>query len=63
MKIVVIEDATAIAKTLKKYIEEYDSSFKVVKILKSVEESIEYFKTSKMRLIFDVELNDGMFRF
>ncbi len=62
MNIVVIEDAAAIAKTLKKYIEEYDPSYKVVKILKSVESSIEYLSIHKMPdLIFsDVELNDGV---
>lgn len=44
------------------YIEEYDSSYKVVKILKSVESAIEYFTIHKMPdLIFsDVELNDGI---
>lgn len=62
MKIVIIEDGINIALNMKKYIEEYDSSFEVVRILESVEEALDYFKYSPVPdLIFsDIELNDGV---
>lgn len=62
MKIVIIEDGPSIAAKMKKYIEEYSSAFKVVKILSGVDESLEYFENSdKPDLIFsDIELNDGL---
>ena len=62
MKIVIIEDSPIIATTMRKYIEEYSSDFKVVQILTGVDEALEYFETSEEPdLIFsDIELNDGL---
>ncbi len=62
MNVVVIEDGPSIAQSMKKYIEEYSSEYKVVKILSGVDESIEYFENSEEPdLIFsDIELNDGL---
>lgn len=62
MKVVILEDAPAIAKSMKNYVEAFRSDVKVEKILDSVEDSINYFQVHGMPdLIFsDIELSDGL---
>ena len=63
MNVVVIEDGPNIAEKMKKYIEAFDTStVRVVAVISSVEEGLEYFSKHDMPdLIFsDIELNDGL---
>ena len=63
MNVVIIEDGPNIAQKMKKYIEAFDNStVRVVAIISSVEEGLEYFSCNDMPdLVFsDIELNDGL---
>jgi two-component system response regulator LytT len=62
MKIVIVEDEKPIAKDLAQTIIAVEPDAEIVKILYSVEEAINYFKTNpSIDLIFsDIELGDGL---
>jgi two-component system response regulator LytT len=62
MKIVIIEDEKLTAKDLKRTILAVDSDVEIGALLHSVEEAIEYFKTTEdIDLIFsDIQLGDGL---
>lgn len=61
MRILIIEDELPTANYLVKLIEKYNSTYEVIDILSSVEESIDWFATNKQPdLIFqDIALSDG----
>lgn len=62
MKIIIIEDEKLTANDLAKTIKAIEPDIEIVKFLYSVEEAIEYLKTTKeIDLIFsDIELGDGL---
>jgi two-component system, LytTR family, response regulator LytT len=62
MKILIIEDEKLTAKDLSKTLIAIDSEIEIVRIVHSVEEAIEFFKTNPViDLIFsDIELGDGL---
>lgn len=62
MKILIIEDEKLTAKDLSKTLITIDSEIEIVKMVHSVEEAIEFFKTNPViDLIFsDIELGDGL---
>lgn len=61
MRILIIEDELPTANYLVKLIEKYNSTYEIIDILSSVEESIDWFSTNKQPdLIFqDIALSDG----
>lgn len=62
MKILIIEDEKLTAKDLSKTLVAIDSEIEIVRMVHSVEEAIEFFKTNPViDLIFsDIELGDGL---
>ena len=62
MKILIIEDEILTAKDLAKTLSGIDSQIEIVKMVHSIEEAINYFKTKQqIDLIFsDIELGDGL---
>ena len=62
MKILIIEDEKLTAKDLAKTLSGIDSQIEIVKMVHSIEEAINYFKTKQqIDLIFsDIELGDGL---
>jgi len=61
MKVVIVEDEIVAAQTLSRLINEVRDDMKIIAILQTVEESIEWFETNPMpELIFmDIHLADG----
>jgi len=62
MKILIIEDERRTADLIARFIEQYDNSFKVLGVIDSVEEGVEWFihKTEMPDLILaDIQLTDG----
>lgn len=61
MKIVIIEDEIIAVESLQSLIHEIDKNADIIDILQSIEESVDYFKTSPMPdLVFmDIHLADG----
>jgi len=62
MKIVIIEDEELLAKALESVLQDYSDSIEILKILGSVEESLDYFENGPLPdLIFsDIQLGDGL---
>ncbi|MFA6757999.1 MAG: DNA-binding response regulator, partial [Bacteroidales bacterium] len=61
MKVVIVEDEIVAARNLKRMIEVVDGSVKIVAVLQSVEESVDWFsKNSPPDIVFmDIHLADG----
>ncbi len=61
MKALIIEDEIVAAQSLQRLIQEIDSGIEIISVLKSVEESIEWFSSGNLPdLIFmDIHLSDG----
>ncbi len=61
MKIAIIEDEKPTARDLAKTISAIEPDAEIVKLLHSVEESVEYLSTNSVDLIFsDIQLGDGL---
>lgn len=60
-QIVIIEDETIAAQNLQRLLSQIDPQMRVVRVLQSVEESVEYFSTYSMPdlLFLDIHLADG----
>ena len=61
MKVLIVEDELPAAEKLERYLLKYDSSTKVVAVLDSVSQAIEWLTLNQIDLIFmDIQLIDGL---
>jgi DNA-binding LytR/AlgR family response regulator len=62
MNIVIVEDEVPASSKLEQLILRYDESFKILKVLRNIEDSVDFFANikEKIDLIFmDIQLTDG----
>ncbi len=63
MKVLIIEDETSAANTLRRVLAAYDDSIEIIAITKSISRSVEWLRQHKQEidlLFMDIQLSDGL---